>query len=101
MHDRLFANQKALGPADLPGHAQALGLDPAQFRECLDSGRKAAKVHKDLAEGQRAGVRGTPTFFLGVVDDKGAGVKVLQVIRGAQPFASFKATIDAALAAKP
>jgi predicted DsbA family dithiol-disulfide isomerase len=101
MHHRLFAHQRALAPADLPGHAQSLGLDGAQFRECLDSGRKAAKIRKDLAEGQRAGVRGTPTFFLGVADDAGAGVKVLRVIRGAQPLAGFRTAIDAALAAQP
>ncbi len=38
MHDRLFANQNALSPEALSKHAEALGLDTTQFKECLDSG---------------------------------------------------------------
>ena len=98
MHGQLFANQRALAPADLASHARAIGLDAAKFTQCLDGGTKAAKVRKDLAEGAKAGVTGTPAFFLGVAD--GAAVKVLRVIRGAQPFASFKEAIDGALAAQ-
>lgn len=98
MYERLFANQRALGPSDLPGHAGALGLDLAAFQGCLDGGKHAARVRRGLDDGQKAGVRGTPTFFLGVVDGGDAKVRVLRVIRGAQPFAAFKAAIDAALA---
>lgn len=99
MHDRLFSNQQALGPGDLVAHAQAVGLDAAEFQQCLDSGRTAAKVRKDFAEGRQAGVGGTPTFFLGTVDDTGSSMKVLTVITGARPFSSFKAAIDRALSA--
>jgi protein-disulfide isomerase len=98
MHGRLFANQRALAAGELPGHAQAVGLDAAKFQQCLDSGRKAEKIRKDLAEGQRAGVTGTPSFFLGAVDGDGSRVKVLRIIKGAQPFSAFKEAIDAALA---
>ncbi|MCH7923672.1 MAG: thioredoxin domain-containing protein, partial [Nitrospinae bacterium] len=35
MHARLFANQRALGPEDLSGHAEALGLDLSKFQPCL------------------------------------------------------------------
>ena len=96
MHDRLFANQRALGPEQLPAHAQAVGLDEAKFTACLGGGAKAAKVRKDLAEGTKLGVTGTPAFFIGVAE--GANVKVSRVIRGAVPFAAFKDAIDAALA---
>jgi protein-disulfide isomerase len=100
MHERLFAHQRALGAVDLPGHAQAVGLDATQFQQCLDSGRHAARVQRDRAEGQKVGVRGTPTFFLGTVD--GDKVQVVRVLRGAVPFSTFKSAIDAALAsAKP
>ncbi len=100
MHDRLFGNQQALAPGDLSAHGQALGLDAAAFQQCLDSGRKAAKIRKDLAEGRQAGIGGTPTFFLGTVDDTGSSMKVLTVISGARPFSSFKAAIDRALSAQ-
>lgn len=100
MHDRLFSNQQALAPGDLVAHAQAVGLDPAVFQQCLDSGRTAAKVRKDFAEGREAGIGGTPTFFLGTIDDTGSSMKVIAVITGARPFSSFKAAIDSALSAQ-
>ena len=98
MHARLFANQRALGADQLGAHAQAVGLDEAKFSQCLSGGTKAAKVRRDLADGAKAGVTGTPAFFLGVAD--GATVKVVRVIKGAQPLASFKEAIDSALAAQ-
>src|SRR5262245_32664588 len=80
MHTRLFANQRALAPADLAAHAQALGLDQAAFDQCLEGGRKAPIVRRDLADGQKAGITGTPTFLLGVVDGKGT-VEIVPTIR--------------------
>lgn len=97
MHLRLFANQKALGPAELPGHARAAGLDEAAFTRCLQEGRHAERVRADLAEGARAGVRGTPMFFIGVADAAGV-VKVARTLRGAVPYANFQAALDAVLA---
>ena len=96
MHDVLFANQRALAPAQLAGHAATLGLDVARFTQCLESGTKASKVRRDLADGGKAGVAGTPAFFLGVAD--GDTVKVVRVLKGAQGFAAFKEAIDGALA---
>jgi len=66
MHDRLSANQRQLAPGDLTSHAQAVGPDAAAFQGCLDSGKYSAHIRTDMLAGQRAGVRGTPTFFLGV-----------------------------------
>ena len=97
MHHRLFANQRNLGPSELPAHAEAVGLDATAFRQCLDSGKHAARVRSDLSEGQRAGVMGTPTFFLGTMEPGDSTVKVIRVLKGAQPYAAFKAAIDGAL----
>jgi len=98
MHGRLFTNQRELAPDQLAAHAQAVGLDEKKFSACLGGGSKAAKVRRDLADGAKAGVTGTPAFFIGVAD--GATVKVSRVIRGAVPFAAFKDAIDATLAAQ-
>jgi protein-disulfide isomerase len=98
LHDRLFANQRALAPEQLAAHAQAVGADEAKFNECLQRGVKTAKVRKDLDDGLKAGVTGTPAFFVGVAD--GGTVKVARVVKGAVPFAAFKEAIDAVLAAK-
>lgn len=100
MHARLFANQQALAPTNLPKHAQAIGLDMPKFQQCLDGGKYAAEIRKDLAEGQKAGVTGTPGFFLGITDPKDQKVKVSRVLKGAQPYASFKEAIDSLLSSQ-
>ena len=99
MHDRLFANQRALMPADLMVHAQAIGLDRARFGACL-AGQMTARVRADLALGTQAGVGSTPSFFVGTLVP-GGKIKVLRKLSGALPFATFKTTIDGLLATPP
>jgi protein-disulfide isomerase len=101
MHDRLFANQQQLEPAQLTEHAKAVGLDASKFQQCLDGGKYDAEIRKDIAEGGKAGVTGTPTTVIGLTQPNGK-VKILKAIRGAQQFASFKSTLDELLTpAKP
>ena len=98
MHDRLFANQRALEP--WTGHAEALGLDTAAFDSCLSSSKHAAAVRADMAEAGKAGATGTPSFVLAETDPGDPSkVKGIAFLRGAQPFAAFKAEIDKAMAA--
>lgn len=98
MHDRLFARQRALEPWG--AHAEALGLDAAAFDECLTSDRYAAAVRRDMAEAGRVGASGTPSFVIARTDPNDpTKVEGISFIRGAQPFAVFKAQLDAALAA--
>jgi protein-disulfide isomerase len=98
MHERLFANPKAMSPDDLVAHAQALGLDAQAFKSCLESGKYATRVRQAQAEGARAGVRGTPSFFLGLTDPKSDKLTAVVAIRGAHPYASFEAAIEKLLA---
>lgn len=98
MHDRLFADQKALAEKDLPNHAEAIGLEPQAFRQCLASGKYATGIRKDLADGSALGVKATPTFLLGFTEASGAQVKVLRGIKGAAPYAVFKKALDGLLA---
>lgn len=98
MHDQLFANQHALGLEGLLLHAQGLGIDLQGFRRCLDSGKHATKIRQDIADGQKAVVNATPTFFLGLTEPNDSKVKALRVIRGAQPYVRFKEAIDGLLA---
>ena len=99
MHDKLFGNQQALKPEDLVKHAEALGLDPSKFKECLDSGKHAEDIKKEMAEGQRAGISGTPAFLIGYIEPDGK-VRATKKVVGAQPYAAFKASIDDLLSAK-
>lgn len=97
MHDWLFANQGALGLPDLLRHAKALALGAAKFQQCVESGTYGASVRSDQADGQKAGVSGTPTFFLGLSEPNGSQVKALRKVVGAQPYSEFKAAIDSLL----
>jgi len=97
MHDRLFANQKALQPWS--GHAQALGLDTAAFESCMANGTHAAAIRADMSEAGKAGATGTPSFVLAETDASDPSkVKGIKFLRGALPFTTFKAEIDKALA---
>jgi len=60
----LFRNQSQLKPEQLKQYAQVLGLDRAKFDAALDNGTFAEKVERDLIDGQKFGVSGTPTFFV-------------------------------------
>ncbi len=97
MHDRLFEQQRNLEPWS--SHAQALGLDVAAFDECMESGRFADAVRRDMAEAGKAGATGTPSSVLAYTDPNDpTKVKGISFLRGAQPYATFKAQIEAALA---
>jgi protein-disulfide isomerase len=96
MHDRLFGNQNKL--QQLTPHAEAIGLDVQKFDICMNSGRQAAAIRQDMAEAQKAGVTGTPTFFLAYTDPTSSKIKTVRRLTGAQPFAAFKAEIDKLLA---
>lgn len=94
MHDAIFQKQSLWGSAPnapelFKQYATELGLNATDFSNCLDSGKYIAEVQKDFADGSSGGVTGTPAFFVN-------GKK----LSGAQPFASFKAAIDAELAAQ-
>ena len=54
------------------------------------------EIAKDLANGQTAGISGTPSFVIGVVDGKGnvTGERIV----GALPIADFKKVVDKYLA---
>lgn len=91
MHDALFQKQGLWSSAPnapelFKQYATELGLDAGDFASCLDSGKHTAEVQKDFADGSSGGVTGTPAFFVN-------GKK----LSGAQPFAAFKAAIDAEL----
>jgi protein-disulfide isomerase len=62
-HDLLFAS-KQYEITDLKQHARTLNLDGAAFDKCLDSNEKAEAVKAQLAEAQRLGLSGTPSFFI-------------------------------------
>ena len=102
MHNRLYKNQNALDAGSMPAHAQALGMNLPAFTACLNSGKYATGIRKDMADASEAGISGTPTFVIGLVNTRNPNdrnIKVLQQIIGAQPFEAFKSALEKALAA--
>jgi protein-disulfide isomerase len=100
-HDRLFGAPKDMGREALTAHAKALEMDLDAFGKCLTDAKHANAVRADMAEGEKLGVRGTPTFFLGIVDaEDGRKIKLATAIRGAYPYGTFKRAIDKLLAPK-
>jgi protein-disulfide isomerase len=87
LHDLMFADQSSLDRNGLLGKAAKLQLDSKQFESCLDSDKYKASIQADGQEGLRAGVSGTPGFFVNGV-----------FLNGAQSEAVFERVINEQLA---
>lgn len=87
-HDLLFQNQNKLDRDGLVGLARDLKLDDKQFDSCLSSSRYKTQVEEDRQAGMRAGISGTPGFFING-----------NMVSGNQPQNSFEKTIEDELAA--
>ncbi len=88
-HERLFANQRALEDADLEQYASDLGIDMAAYAACLEKPETKARVQADTEAAERAGVSGTPAFFVNGI-----------MLSGARSEDDFAAIIDSELAAR-
>jgi protein-disulfide isomerase len=94
-HNFLYKNQ---GPIDsgwvskdnLKKFASKVqGLDIQKFSSCFDSQKYKSLVERDIALGASFGFHDTPNFI--IVNSNGSNA---EVIKGAQPFAAFKALVD-------
>lgn len=86
-HDIIFKNQDQLSNDDLAKYAKQVGADEKKFKECFDSKKYAEFVRKDMEQGEKIGVRSTPTFFING-----------QLVSGAVPLETFSEIIDEELA---
>jgi protein-disulfide isomerase len=82
-HDKLFAGPAKSSPETFKGFANEVGLDVPGFETCFDSGKYQAAVKKDIEEGNRLGVTGTPAFFING-----------RILSGNQPLEAFARIID-------
>ncbi|MBC7901661.1 MAG: thioredoxin domain-containing protein [Saprospiraceae bacterium] len=83
--DILYRNQTMLDTDSLKKYAAGLGLNVKQFEIDLSSEKIAAEVGKDMADGKKYGIGGTPAIFVN-------GVKVRRLSAQA-----FRDAVDKAL----
>jgi protein-disulfide isomerase len=89
-HDLLFADQGKLDRNGLIANAAKLQLDAKQFETCISAEKYKAQIQQDNQDGMRAGVSGTPGFFINGI-----------FMSGALPEAMFEKAIQEQLAASP
>jgi protein-disulfide isomerase len=86
-HDALCAHAPQTSPEQLKASAQEVGLDLPACEPCVSSGKYQTTVQQDVEEGTRAGVTGTPAFFING-----------RLVSGAQPLENFTRVIEDELA---
>ncbi len=63
-HDLLYKDYKNLSEQKFQEIARALNLDMEKFERDRKDPRINATISRELSEGRKAGVRGTPTVFI-------------------------------------
>lgn len=92
LHTALFTTQEMWAKLPNPGSffdtlATKSGVDAAEWRKCVSSHAAMPLIDADRERSGKAGVRSTPTFFIG--DRK---------FEGAYPVDSFRVILDKAIA---
>jgi len=92
LHDLMFAKQAQLDADELAEIVKAVGIDGSKMSKCV-AADASGRVQAEEESGRSLGVTGTPTFFVGLVQQDGR-VLLKQRLAGAQPIAQFEAALD-------
>jgi protein-disulfide isomerase len=84
LHDLMFVEQSRLSVSDLKDKARRLGMNGGKFDSCLDSGKYVEQVQRDIAEGARSGITGTPAIFVNGIEVPGGAVPLETVAAAIQ-----------------
>ena len=87
MHEKMFANQKALTTDNLEKWGKEMGLNASKLKKALADDKYAKTIQQQQALATSLGARGTPAFFINGRN-----------LRGAQPLAAFTTLVDEELA---
>ena len=87
MHEKLFANQKALTTDNLEKWGKEIGLNASKLKKALADDKYAKTIQAQQTLASSLGARGTPAFFINGRN-----------LRGAQPLAAFTSLVDEELA---
>ncbi|MBW2543341.1 MAG: thioredoxin domain-containing protein [Deltaproteobacteria bacterium] len=86
-HDLIFANNRALSDEDLERYASEVGLEMADFRQCVQNRETQQIVDADTAVAETLQISGTPSFLINGIP-----------MHGAQSLEAFSEVIDAEIA---
>ena len=64
MHDALFAHRRDLSMTTIASLAKNIGLDMQRFQADLNSPETKKAILKDVDDGDKAGVEGTPSVYI-------------------------------------
>lgn len=99
MRSALFKNVQKLGDPLYQQTAAELSLELDKFSECLADKTMVDKITQDIAYGKSLGVRGTPSFVIGRIENNQLIAPKLVV--GAQSYETFALLLDELLAKQP
>jgi protein-disulfide isomerase len=88
LHETLFQPAVALEPVSIKSAVAGMGADVGQFENCLVT-EGPNEVSADVNTAAQLGIKGTPAFFLGVLQ-KDRTVRVLATLSGARPIEDFE-----------
>jgi len=63
-HEKMFANQNDLNDTKVEAIAGELGLDMEKFKKDLQDPAIASLIDRDMNDGLKANVQGTPSIFI-------------------------------------
>jgi protein-disulfide isomerase len=64
LHDRMYANSRAINRQSILEWAKEFGIDMPRFTQVFDAPETQTAVDRDIADGSRAGVNATPTIYI-------------------------------------
>lgn len=92
MYQNTQANGKGLIAGKLDELIGQAGANAKTVAICAATDAAKQEIAKDIADGGKAGVTGTPSFVIGTLGSD--GIVTGEVIVGARPLENFKAVID-------
>ncbi|MDP2837882.1 MAG: DsbA family protein [Candidatus Moranbacteria bacterium] len=86
------ANGKGLPAGKLDELIRATGANVTTVTACAGTDAIKEEIAKDIADGSKVGINGTPSFVIGIIDEKGqvTGERVV----GALPIDGFRTAIE-------
>ena len=92
LYENTQANGKGLPDGKLEELIKKVGANPQSVKTCAEKPATTQEIAKDIADGQKVGVDGTPSFVIGTLGKDGTvtGEKIV----GALPLSGFKTVIE-------